>query len=52
MKLRFRRYGQTEWTYITVEGELETEAMSVLGAGLSLYHVQVWDRNKWENLWG
>lgn len=51
MRLRFRTWGTDDWTSITVEGELSTAALSVLGSGLARYHVQVFVDGAWENLW-
>lgn len=51
MNLRFRKWGTTEWTTVNVDGELEPEALSVLGSGLARYHVQVLTGDGWENLW-
>lgn len=52
MKLRFRKWGSTDWTYVTVDGDLEADALSVLGSGLARYHVQVQTGGgEWENLW-
>lgn len=50
MNLRFRQWGSSEWTYIHVSGELEAEALSVIGAGLARYHVQQQIGGTWENL--
>lgn len=51
VRLRFRTWGTDDWTSITVEGELSTAALSVLGSGLARYHVQVFVDGAWENLW-
>lgn len=51
IRLRFREWGSTDWTYITLEGELACEAMSVAGLLCRNYHVQEWRGNgTWENL--
>ena len=50
MNLRFREWGSSEWTYIHVSGEMEAEALSILGAGLHRYHTQQQVKGEWEDL--
>lgn len=52
MKFRARRYGEAEWTYITIEGELDHLLAGAVGASLNVkyLHVQIWVDGEWENL--
>lgn len=50
MTLRFREWGSSEWTYIYIDGELDAEAFSIIGSGLSRYHAQQKINGVWEDL--
>lgn len=50
MKIRFREWGSSDWTYIHVQGELDYMALSILGAGLARFHAQQLVNGEWENL--
>lgn len=60
-RLRCRKYGSSDWTYIEVfslgeEDPVEEEVLSIIGAGLetSPLHVQLLDEetNRWEDFDG
>jgi hypothetical protein len=53
MRLRFRRWGSEDWTFVQVQGDdedLTAAALSILGAGLRHFHCQLMVDGKWENL--
>lgn len=51
--LRIREWGSADWTSLIIEGELEPEALSIVGSalGTSGLHAQVQnEEGKWEDL--
>lgn len=53
MKFRFRQWGQDDWTYIEIKGDLDYIAGGVIGSGLSSnrnLHVQQQVDGDWETL--
>ena len=53
MKFRFRQWGNEDWTYVDVKGELDYIAIGILGAGLASnrsLHVQQLVEGEWETL--
>jgi hypothetical protein len=52
MKFRVRRFGDSEWTVVLLEGELAEFLGGCVGSAIALkyLHVQVWQDNRWEDL--
>ena len=52
MKFRVRRFGDTEWTLVTLEGEMAEFLAGAVGASLMLkyLHCQIWQDDQWEDL--
>lgn len=52
MKFRIRHWGDSEWTYIEISGDLEAYISGAVGAALNqkILHVQMMVDGEWENL--
>lgn len=52
MRLRFRKWGSDDWTYIEAKGEFDYVVLGILGAAIqrSVYHMQQFVEDEWENL--
>lgn len=50
VSFRFREWGSSDWTYISVDGELDEQAASIIGSAFGRFHCQQFADGKWENL--
>lgn len=51
--LRFRRFGDADWTSLLLHGDLEAEGLGLVGSALetSPFHVQqLTEEGEWEDL--
>lgn len=52
MKFRARQFGDSEWTYISIDGELDHFLAGMVGSAIKTrhLHVQIQVDGEWEDL--